>query len=647
MDNENIIENQTLTQPAEPIEPVKPAEKIPPYKAVIAWCTLGLGFVFTHFAFNYVGGIWGGVFWLLFGVLGAVYAVKTHAKITGMQVAMFVIAEVFCFTPLFCASRFINCLAAVFSFVLYFYLAIAVSGAEPFGKRFLLDAILAVFARPFERFAECVRCALSVFKGKRRAKNVLYAVIGLLIAVPLTMVVVTLLAFSDARFEDFILTVLDYLPDLSFAVFFEILFAVPIAMYLFGAFSSMEKQVEVRDFDSDKLRVFPTMITYFAVTPICLFYVAYIIIQVMNIASALDQTLDYAQFARDGFFELCAIAVINLGVIAVIQAFSKRTRVLKGYIVALGLLSLGVTATALVKMGMYISEYGMTLLRVYTTWFMLVMCVAFVLLIVLQFRDYKFWRALFFGFTAMFAVLCFGNFNGNIAAYNIAAYRSGAIEELDVYQFEELGVAAVSPAYKLYRDCDDKALAERLERFIDSEMEYDKGDSRAAYFSIPRAKAWSAFEKYDGVDSEVMRLVVNVDTDSAYRIGLEYLFDGKLIGGRDKQYKDGYSFTHGEQVEFTFLKRDFPDVDEINEKVFGVSFVVTDKNGKDIYPGIPVNWANSSESYDGTHYTLSTGELEDGTVTEPVWEWIAERGGEYEFVLRESNTDGFYIYPVH
>lgn len=644
MDNENIIQNQTLTQPAEPVEPVKPAEKIPPYKAVIAWCTLGLGFVFTHFAFNYVGGIWGGVFWLLFGVLGAVYAVKTHAKITGMRVAMFAIAEIFCFTPLFCASRLINFLAAVFSFVLYFYLAIAVSGAEPFGKRFLLDALLSVLVRPFERFSECVKCALSVFKGKRRAKNVLYAVIGLLIAVPLTMVVVTLLAFSDARFEDFILTVLDYLPDLSFAVFFEILFAVPVAMYLFGSFSSVEKPVEAKEFDSDKLRVFPTMITYFAVTPICLFYVAYIIIQVMNIASALDKTLDYAQFARNGFFELCAIAVIDLGVIAVIQAFSKRTRVLKGYIVALGLLSLGVTATALVKMGMYINEYGMTLLRVYTTWFMLVMCVAFVLLIVLQFRDYKFWRALFFGFTAMFAVLCFGNFNGNIAAYNINAYQSGALEELDVDQFEELGVAAVSPAYKLYRECDDKALAKELEQFIDSEMDYDKGDSRAAYFSIPRAKAWNVFSELGS--NEVMRIVLHSECKTAYGVDISYNIGDEIIGSMGSQNADGSRIRRGEDLIFTFTKKEIPHAELLSTEAIKVSFNVM--NGyKWQKPGIPDNWANSSESYDGTHYTLSTGELEDGTVTEPVWKWKAERGGEYEFVLRENNTDGFYIYPVH
>lgn len=493
---ENIETQNTqlinLDIPPEIPDNTKPTEKPPLYKTIIAWCTLGLGFVFTHFAFNYVGGIWGGVFWLLFGVLGAVFAVRSRVKITGMHVAMFVIAEIFCFTPLFCASRFINFLAAVFSFVLFFYLAMSVSGAEPFGKRFVLDALLAVFVRPFERFADCVKSAFSVFKGKSRGRNVLYALAGIIIAIPLTVVVVVLLVSSDERFEEFVDLLFDYISVSSFWIVVEILFAIPVGMYLFGSFSSMEKQVEAKDFDPDRVRVIPTMITYFAVTPICLFYVAYIITQVMNIASALDQTLDYSAFARRGFFELCAIAVINLGVIAVMQTFSKRTRVLKGYIVALGLLSLGVTATALVKMGMYINEYGMTLLRVYTSWFMLVMCIAFVLLIVLQFKDYKFWRVLFFGFTAMFAVLCFGDVSGAIARYNLSAYESGIIEEIDINQFSELGYSAAEVAEELYNDGEESY---SLRNYFQEINLLDEMDSKVAYFSIPRAKAQAVLER--------------------------------------------------------------------------------------------------------------------------------------------------------
>lgn len=489
--NTDVIQNSVPNVvPDSEIQQTKPT--IPLFKTILAWCAFALGFVFTHFVFWLAGGIWGGIFWLLFGIVGAVYAAKSSVKITKMQVAMFVIAQVFCFTPLFCASKFINFLAAVFSCLLYLYLGIVVSGAEPFGKRFLPDILLAVFVRPFERFGESFRSAFSVFKGKRAAKNVLYAVVGLIIAVPLTIVVVMLLTSSDARFEELMGSVEEYLPDFSFSTILEIAFGIPIAMYLFGAASSMEKAASRDEINADKLRVLPPMMTYFAVTPICLFYVAYIITQAVNIASALDQTLNYSEFARRGFFELCAIAVINLGVIAVMQTFAKSTRVIKCYIGALSFLSLGVIATALVKMAMYIGEYGMTLLRVYTSWFMLLMALMFVLIIVLQIKDFKFWRALFIGFTAMFFVLCFCDVDGAIAKYNVSAYESGKIEELDIYEFSELGYSAVVSAEKLYSDGNDSYA---LKRYLSNVNYENSRENKFGYFSIPRAKANEALKR--------------------------------------------------------------------------------------------------------------------------------------------------------
>lgn len=610
MDNESIVENKTLAEPSLS----EPSERPPRYKAVIAWCTLGLGFVFTHLAFNYVGGIWGGVFWLIFGILGAVYAAKSCVKITRMNVVMFAIAELFCLTPLFSASRLVNFLAATFSFVLFFYLGITVSGAEPFGKRFVADLMFSLFVRPFVRFADCVKCALSVFSGRKRAKNVLYAVIGLLIAVPLTIVVAMLLVSSDARFKEYVAAVLSHFPKFSGAVFFEIVFAIPIAMYLFGALSSSERPFKAAETDPDILRVIPTMVTYFAVTPICLFYIAYIITQVVNIVNTFGNAENYAEFARNGFFELCAITVINLGVITAVQTFSKRTGVLKGYIVALGALSLGVTATAIIKMGMYISRYGMTLLRTYTMWFMLLMCMAFIMFVVLQFKSYNFWRALFFGFTAMFAVMCFGNFEGNIAAYNIAAYQSGALETLDVVQFEELGAAAVAPAYRLYAaNGEDNALHDQLERFIRNEYIMDSGVSRSAYFSIPRAKAWSAFDDFrETADvaldpEELMSVIVYVKADDVYGIELEYALGDRVVGSMGMQHADNTRLDLGEKLICPIFAEDFPNPELLSSELFSIRLNIVGS---------------------------------DGVVTQS---WIAERGGEYMFDLCGDAANGYFL----
>jgi hypothetical protein len=58
----------------------------------------------------------------------------------------------------------------------------------------------------------------------------------------------------------------------------------------------------------------------------------------------------------------------------------------------------------------------------------------------------------------MFGVLCFGDVDGFIAKYNISAYQSGNISELDIRLFYDLSDSAVKYAVLLADD--DEAGAE-------------------------------------------------------------------------------------------------------------------------------------------------------------------------------------------
>lgn len=484
-----------------PLGETKPA--VPIADAVFAWSSLALGFVFTHFASGYFGGVWGGIFWALFGALGAAFAVVKKIAVSPSHIAVFAVAELFCFVPLFSANYFINFLAGAFSFILYFYLTIVISGAELFGRHFVLDLMLSVLARPFEHFLCQPKSALSVFRNGSRSKNILYAALGLLIALPLTVVVVALLMSSDALFESTIKGFVEKLPRFSVSLFREILFAVPISMYLFGAYSSVKKPAPAYRAGAPVYRVLPPVLTYFAVTPICVFYLIYIITQFGNISSALDQTLDYAEFARRGFFEQWAISVINLGVIVLMQTFTRRKdgdvrpAALRAYTIAISVFSLLIIATAMTKMMMYIGEYGMTLMRVYTSWFMILLALTFAVIIVLQVRDFSVWRPLFVLFTTMLAVLCFGDMEGIIARHNISAYRSGELSELDIYTLGDLGYSAVEPLADLLENTGDgeKILKKHLTDVLETNMSHDEYDDKFAYFSIPRAKAQAALKR--------------------------------------------------------------------------------------------------------------------------------------------------------
>lgn len=493
------MENEKSNElPAEEKKPV-----IPLREAVFAWCAFALGFVFTHFCVSYFGGLWGGLFWAVFGALTAVYAKMNGIRFTKFQWVMFGTAELFCLTPIFCANRELCFLAAVFSFVLYFYLMLCVSGAESFGRHFVLDLVNSLLMRPLANFTQQPVCAFSVFKDKKHSKNALYAVFGLLLAVPLTIVVAAMLISSDEVFGDMMRSFSDNLSMLSFSLVWELLFAAPIAMYLFGAQYSLRDTAPEYRKDASEYRLLPTVTVYFAVSPICIFYLIYVIVQCGNITNVLGGSGDirYSDFARQGFFELCAIAVINLGVIVFALTFSKRRKddvkplALRVYAIIISVFTLMIIATALVKMFMYIGEFGMTQLRIYTSWFMILLAFVFAVILISQIREFVVWKALFAGFVLMFGLLCFGNFDGNMAAYNINAYKSGALSELDVNDFDKLGFAAAAPAEALLSECEDEYLSRKLAEFLERQHECDSSEDEFAYFSLPRVFAKSAYER--------------------------------------------------------------------------------------------------------------------------------------------------------
>lgn len=477
---------------AKPIEPEhwSRAEK------VTAFVCAALGYLFTHCACHFAGGIWGGIVWLAAGVTGAVFLHKKGARFTAGQKLVFAVAVLFCLVPFYSASIPINDLAAVYSFILLAYLGVSASGAELFGRHFFPDLLLGVFVRPFESFVDGTRAGSSAFRGAKAGKNALYVLVGLIIAAPLTIVVALLLIASDAAFENAMGGFLDMLPSFSPVLIAEIFFAVPGAMYISGMMFSSAKEMEIPPERVPSYRVIPSAMVYTAVTPICLFYLVYILTQLGYFTSAfggeLPEGYSYSEFARRGFFELCVIAVINLFVIVIMQAFAKRHEddrrpaALKAYTAVISGFTLLLIASAISKMVMYITEMGMTPLRIYTSWFMLLLAAVFMVIIVWQFVDFRVWRALFAAFTVMFGILCWGDVDGMIANYNVNAYQSGASEKFDTDVLYMLSPSAARHAVRLAGE------DSRVDSYLESTEGYLYRIDSTAYFSVQRLLAENA-----------------------------------------------------------------------------------------------------------------------------------------------------------
>ena len=86
----------------------------------------------------------------------------------------------------------------------------------------------------------------------------------------------------------------------------------------------------------------------------------------------LPEGFSVAEYARAGFFELCAVMGINFGLLWMIAGLARQPvrahRPLKIMCLLLLGQSLVFSAIALSKLGMYIGVYGFTPLRLQSTW---------------------------------------------------------------------------------------------------------------------------------------------------------------------------------------------------------------------------------------------------------------------------------------
>jgi hypothetical protein len=164
---------------------------------------------------------------------------------------------------------------------------------------------------------------------------------------------------------------------------------------------------------------------------------------------------------------------------------------LKFETVALCLFTMMLIATAVSKMGMYISYYGLTQLRVYTTWFMILLFLVFVIVAARQFKHFNGFKMALISFVLFFMLLCYANVDGMIAKYNIDAYREGDLQGVDVGALSELSDAAVPYLFELYQETQDPEMKSSIEAVIFGV--YDGGAVRDPYDSTFRD---FNFEKY-------------------------------------------------------------------------------------------------------------------------------------------------------
>ena len=382
---------------------------------------------------------------------------------------------------------------ALFLFCAAVYYVIIASRRTVMGKTgnyLILDGINAVIILPFRNIINQYVSFVVLKKRTQRRGKALPVILGVVLALLLVVCLLPMLERADSGGFSMILRffadIFTIRIEMIIIITTYVLSALPIAAYLYGLVSGAahEKGTDIIKPDDAKkavadLRFLQPATIFIVLSAVCGLYLIFILSQIPYFFSAFtgvrpDGWLIYSQYARQGFFELCGIAAINLAIVMVSNVTCKRHRMelklLKAFNIALALITLLLIATAFSKMAMYIDAYGLTMPRLLPCVFMVLMATVFVALIFLQKWNFSIVRFALVTGSVMLCILFMSNPDALVVRYNTDRYLSGTLSEYDTEVLYRAGHAGVLPAIEIYEKASDEQLRSKVVEYLEFQL---------------------------------------------------------------------------------------------------------------------------------------------------------------------------------
>ena len=258
------------------------------------------------------------------------------------------------------------------------------------------DALNGFIVFPFKHFFLRIRCLwyglTRIGRGEKRlgASKLLWSIGAILAAVLLLIRAAVLLQRADDAFGTFLTRIADGLASLlDEDERLYLLFSLPVGAYIFGliAGSARENGELIRargrrlSYWLSTLRKVPAPVFAAVLGVFVLFYLGFFVLQARYLFGAFTRTLPegfvVAEYARQGFFELCRVMALNFALLwlaARLPAQALRERTLLRVPAAVLLVeSLLFAVIAASKLGLYIDCFGFTPLRLQSFWLVCVL----------------------------------------------------------------------------------------------------------------------------------------------------------------------------------------------------------------------------------------------------------------------------------
>lgn len=489
---------------------------------VFAWLCLLLGYLFCR-AFPAIEHPTGWFLVLTIAILVSfIFATLHRARVSVYAVIVGFLSIALAASGVVTENVLIGLVSFVLSMLLYCYFIYTVFGnrlEEGCSNLMLFDCIKAVVIFPFVSFGKLFS---TLWQGKSQdgLRNLVKILAGVVLAFVPTVFVALMLSY-DAGFSQMMSNIFSLRFSDLFSHLVSFACGIPVAMYLFGLFFSSKEKKETFSISSKEscqhgfasIKRLPQITAVVAVLPILLLYVAFFISQwqyyLLGFKGVVPETFSVASYAREGFFQLCAVSFVNLLITSGVLLFTRQKEGGKN---GLGkvlttifcVFTWVLIATAISKLVLYIDTYGLTQKRVYAMWFMILIALVFLVILLGQFiRRFRCVFAAIWISIGCYALLSFCNVNGMVARYNTDRFIEGRLQTVDLQAMDDLGDSAVPSLVRLAKHLEQKedesyvGLETSLNNLLTTKVtEMNEREETVFSFTFPANQARKALREF-------------------------------------------------------------------------------------------------------------------------------------------------------
>lgn len=336
-------------------------------------------------------------------------------------------------------------------------------------------------------------------KLDKKNSKYLYVLTGVLITVPLFLIVFVLLTSADAVFRnmaDSLLSGFRFENVFMVVLMIGLMFLASYCMLVFFCKKSLQEEVK-------NSRKGEPLVAIPVVTILSLLYLVFSAVQILYLFGRNMQLPDgytYAEYAREGFFQLLAVSILNLIIVLIGLYFFRPNKVLKALLTVMSACTFIMIASSAMRMIIYIQYYYLTFLRILVLWSLAVLFLVFVgVVIYILKEDFPLFRYSMVVVTCFYLGLSFGHPDYWIARVNVESMQEDRSsffkgeEYKDYYYLTKLSADAAPVMLEWIADEGyelDYYYAAENEDGLNLDLFYDNGDvkGRNAYRYLKNLK---------------------------------------------------------------------------------------------------------------------------------------------------------------